>query len=88
MDPLPDVIHRRDESLQGLVLPCRLLGEALAQDDQFLSLEETSVAGGGSADYDFSLPQFALDAAGGEAGSLLFPHVSERKIPLSASRSQ
>ncbi|CAK9003250.1 unnamed protein product [Durusdinium trenchii] len=64
MDPLPDVIHRRDESLQGLVLPCRLLGEALAQDDQFLSLEETSVAGGGSADYDFSLPQFALDAAG------------------------
>ena len=49
---------RPDESLQRLVLPCRLLGEALAQDDQFLSLEETCAAGAGSADYDFRLPQF------------------------------
>lgn len=52
-----------DESLQRLILPCRLLGEALAQDDQFLSLEE-SAAGAGSADYDFTTPQVALDAAG------------------------
>lgn len=50
--------NRTDESLQRLVLPCRLLGEALAQDDQFLSLEETCAAGAGSADYDFRLPQF------------------------------
>ena len=51
-----------DESLQRLILPCRLLGEALAQDDQFLSLEE-SAAGAGSADYDFTT-QMALDGAG------------------------
>lgn len=55
---------RPDETLQRLILPCRLLGEALAQDDQFLSLEETCAPGAGSADYDFRLPQFALDAAG------------------------
>ena len=70
MDLNPGVTNRPDESLEGLVLPGRLLGEALAQDDQFLNFEETNAAGAGSADYDFTLPQIALDAAGVTAFSL------------------
>ena len=54
----------RPELWQRLLLPGRLIGEALAQDDQFLSLEESCTAGAGSADYDFSSPQFTADIAG------------------------
>ena len=52
------------ENWQRLLLPGRLIGEALAQDDHCLSLEECCTAGVGSADYDFSSPQFTAEIAG------------------------
>lgn len=52
------------ENWQQLLLPGRLIGEALAQDDHCLSLEECCTAGVGSADYDFSSPQFTAEIAG------------------------
>ncbi|CAJ1402783.1 unnamed protein product [Effrenium voratum] len=59
-----DPSHVPDETLQRLVLPGRLVGEALAQDDLFLSVEETCPAGSGSADYEFKVPQLTVEAAG------------------------
>ena len=52
------------ELRQHLLLPGRLVGEALAQDDHFLSLEESCASGVGSADYDGSCPQFTADITG------------------------
>eukprot|EP00931_Biecheleriopsis_adriatica_P116292 TRINITY_DN91959_c0_g1_i1.p1 TRINITY_DN91959_c0_g1~~TRINITY_DN91959_c0_g1_i1.p1 ORF type:complete len:1257 (+),score=220.30 TRINITY_DN91959_c0_g1_i1:54-3773(+) len=54
----------QQEDAQRLAVPGRIVGDALAQDDQSMCLEEAYGAGAGSADYELRVAQFTAELAG------------------------